>query len=185
MSVRCHTHGGTQGPVGPQGPAGATGAAGPAGEGVAARIRSTGAVESATTEKPIPISPPVFSQGPGQVLELLGEATVTFPSGSCNTESTTKGAHEGELEGTVTLDGVDVGLIEAESDEYVPGAVITVPVLWFGGFGPEIASGNYTPPLTTFNVTHSLSIAASDDCNTAGATHFTVDGVAIDVLQSG
>jgi hypothetical protein len=179
VTIKCKTHAGTTGP------AGATGASGPAGapgNGVPDRLRWKGAVLSSTsTPTTIELSP--FEQAAGQDERLLGLATVTFPTGECEVSS--KKENLGEFKGLVSLDGQVAGVIQvgAKEDSYSPGAPVTVPIVWTSAI-EEIATITGLVPISATAQTHTLTVAAEDDCNASGATHFTVDSVAVDVLSA-
>jgi hypothetical protein len=185
LTVTCHAHHGPQGPAGPPGPPGASGAAGLPGESIAARIRSTTAVETTSGPTAVSLSAASFEHTEGQDERLLGEATVTFPPGKCS-EGSTKDPEEGKLEGIVLLDEQLAGAFIASGVPYTPGATDTVPIVWLAS-GLGVAGIFQTYPLSSVEPTssYSLKMMVGDDCKLAGATHFTVDSVAIDVLADG
>jgi hypothetical protein len=182
VTVNCKTDPHNRGPAGPTGPAGAPGAPGTAGQGIADRIRWSGAILSSNgAPAGIPLSSPSFAQAAGEDERLLGLVTVTMPEKECESGK----VHSGELDAIVTLDGAPAGIILAGGSPYSPGSVTTVPIIWTSSdLAEEFATEIGTLPITSSAQTHTLAIQLKDPCNASGATHFTVDSVAIDVLRT-
>jgi hypothetical protein len=182
VRVTCKPDAHNAGPTGPTGPAGAPGAPGTAGHGIADRIRWSGAVASADgTSVAVPLASPSFTQAAGEDERVLGLATVTAPTGECESGK----PDSGELEGIVTLDGTEFGLITEGSGTYALGSKLTLPILWTSDiFGEELATEVGPLPVVSAAVTNTFAITLSDDCNASGTTHFVLNGVAIDVLRS-
>jgi hypothetical protein len=183
VTITCKPNAHDRGPTGPTGPAGGAGTPGAGGHGVAYRLRSAGAVTSADgTPTAIGLSPASFNQEAGQDERLLGLVSVTMPAGECKTGE----KDAGTLSGKVTVDGKEVGIIEAGGSPYSPGSAQTVPILWTGGLAEaiELAADTGVLPIAATAQTHTLAIAVQDDCDVSGAAHFTVNSVAIDVLSA-
>jgi hypothetical protein len=182
VTITCKPHTHNVGPTGPTGPTGAPGAPGTAGHGIADRIRWSGAIASSdSTPAIVPLASPSFAQEAGEDERLLGLATITAPTGECESGKT----NEGELEGIVTLDGSEYGIITEGSSTYAPGSKLTVPIIWTGNtFGEEIATDIGVLPIASSPETHTFAIGLTDDCNASSSTHFVLSSVAIDVLRS-
>jgi hypothetical protein len=182
VTITCKPDAHNRGPTGPTGPAGTPGAPGVAGHGVADRIRWSGAVASSDgTPVIVPLASPSFAQEAGEDERLLGIATVTAPTGECESGK----PDSGELEGIVTLDGTDFGVITEGGSTYALGSKVTLPIIWTSSvFGEELATDIGVLPIVSSAETHTFAIALTDDCNASGTTHFVLDSVAIDVLRS-
>jgi hypothetical protein len=182
VTVTCTADAHNRGPTGPQGATGKQGPAGTAGHGVADRIRWSGTIASSDgVPAVVPLAAPSFGQEAGEDERVLGLATVTAPTGECESGK----AHEGELEGIVTLDGAPFGIITLGSGSYAPGSQVTVPIVWTGiGLTEELVTDIGVLPVTSSAQTHTLAIALGDDCNASSTTHFVLSSVAIDVLRS-
>ncbi len=191
VTVTCHTHAGPagpQGPVGVAGPQGAPGASGAAGQGIAYRIRSTGTVVSSNSKPTaIPLSPAAFQQPADSDERLLGTMTVRFPTGDCAENSKKETEDIGSFEADVTLDGEVVGIAVLEAEPYKPRSVHTIPIVWTGGVEDnyEDLGDTLSLPLEAPASQHLLAVEVGDDCSLSGASHFAVEGVAIDVLSAG
>jgi hypothetical protein len=182
VTITCKPDAHNAGPTGPTGPAGAPGAPGSTGHGIADRIRWSGAVTSADgTAVAVPLASPSFPQAAGEDERVLGLATVTAPIGECESGK----PDTGELEGIVTLNGADFGVITEGSSTYALGSKVTLPIVWTNSIlGDELATDIGPLPVVSSAVTNTFAITLSDDCNAGGTTHFVLDSVAIDVLRS-
>ncbi len=182
VTITCKPDTHNAGPTGPAGPAGAPGGPGAAGHGVADRIRWSGAVASSDgAPVAVPLASPSFAQEAGEDERVLGLATVTAPTGECESGK----PDSGELEGIVTLDGAEFGVISDGGSTYSLGSKLTLPIIWTDGLlGEELATAIGVLPIATSAKTHTLAIALTDDCDASGTTHFVLNSVAIDVLRS-
>jgi hypothetical protein len=181
VTVTCKANPHNQGPAGPPGAAGTPGAPGAAGYGVLARLRLSAPVTSTTAAPAVlGLSPATFTQEAGQDEHLLGVLTVTAPTGECQSGK----AHTGTLEGEVLIDGQVVGLLfGGTGTTYTPGSVLTAAIAWTNGSKSfELASEVGVLPIASTTQTHTLIAEVQDDCDASGASHFTVDNLAIDVL---
>ena len=182
VSITCRANSHERGPAGPTGPTGAPGAPGTPGHGNADRLRWEGSIASSDgAPMSIPLTQSSFAQAAGQDERLLGLVTITDPAGEC--KSGEKDA--GTLEGAVLLDGKPAGLFEGGGSPYAPGETLTMPIAWTDGLpSAELATVVGVLPVTAVAQTHVLTIEVADDCNAGGASHFTVDSFALDVLTA-
>jgi len=205
---------GPTGPIGPTGPAGpsgasgtvivanaavaplgaaggATGATGPtgaSGTSVVARIRSAGAVATASTATSLPswtgdpLTGASWTQGPDELDQLVGQLVLTTaPEAACHASSAGAGADV-----QILLDGTPVADTSVAS---APAATSeTIPISWsrHGEFSfPADSSSTLSllePPALT---SHTLTAQVADDCGADGGQgggHFTIQSVGVDVL---
>jgi len=187
---------GPTGATGPTGPAGgATGATGPsgatgtAGTSVVARVRSAGAVATASTTTSVPswtsdpLTGATWSQGTEELDQLVGQVSLTTAT-EATCEHTVSGSVGADVQ--VLLDGspvadTSVASGPAETTE-------TVPISWSHhaefSFPAETRSSLalFEPLALT---SHTLTAQVADDCGANGGHgggHFTIQSVSVDVL---
>jgi hypothetical protein len=169
---------GSGGSTGQQGPAGASGT------GVVARVRSATAVATTSTPELTPtfVSDPLagatWTQHAGELNQLAGQVTITFPSeAACGSASPV--AVEILLDGRVVGGASASNAEEAEKTE-------TVPLGWAKGgpgAGPFSTWGENTSPWLYepgTDTAHTLTAQVADTCT--NPAHPTIKSVSVDVL---
>jgi Collagen triple helix repeat (20 copies) len=194
---------GNVGTEGPAGLAGAAGKAGPAGEqgspgnrgqqgpsgasgtSVVARVRSVAPVATTSTNETTPtfasdpLTPGTWTQHAGELNQLAGEVTITFPPETACAGSADPVAVE------ILLDGSLVG--GASSNPGETEKTVTLPIGWTKSLPPgapfntwpeeNLSPWSFEPGKDT---THTLTAQVADTCTAAG--HPTIKSVSVDVL---
>jgi hypothetical protein len=182
---------GAQGVTGATGATGATGPSGPtgaSGTSVMARVRSSGAVETASTTTSVPswlpdaLSTATWTQGAQELDQLVGQVTVTTaPEATCH-----NGAGSGGADVQVLIDGkavadTSIASIGAETAE-------TVPINW-GRHGEFTFPAESWSSLSLFEpgtpASRTVTAQVADDCGANGGVgggHFTIQAISMDVL---
>jgi hypothetical protein len=185
VALRCHTHPGPQGPPGAAGAPGAPGANGTTGHAVEFRITSTSsAFPVSTTATAVPLGGASWTQPAGETELLMGEVGLQMPSGVCN-----KG-EEGRFTGKFLLDGEVIGMVAigSETEKYTSGFALTLGAIWSGPEKVEtieaaLAGDDWFIQSPAASIGHLLSFVAEDNCTDAGASHFVVTSVQLDVIR--
>jgi hypothetical protein len=187
---------GPTGATGPTGPAGgATGAIGPAGAtgaagtSVVARVRSAGAVATASTTTSVPswtsdpLTAATWSQGTEELDQLVGQVSLTTaPEATC--EHTVSGSVGADVQ--VLLDGSPVADTSVASGPAE--ATETVPISWshHAEFSFPAESRSALAAFEPLALTsHTLTAQVGDDCGANGGHgggHFTIQSISVDVL---
>jgi hypothetical protein len=167
---------------------GATGPTGASGTSVVARVRSAGAVATASTTGSTPswsgdpLTGATWTQGPDELDQLVGQVVLTTaPEATCHASSSAVGADV-----QILLDGTPVADTSVAS---APAAMSeTIPISWsrHGEFSFSSVSSSslslFEPPALA---SHTLTAQVADDCGADGGQgggHFTIQSVRIDVL---
>ena len=184
VALRCHTHPGPQGPPGAAGAPGVPGANGTTGHAVEFRITSSAPFSSGTTATAVPLNGASWTQPAGETELLMGEVGLQMPSGVCN-----KG-EQGHFTGKFLLDGEVIGMVAIgnETEKYTPGFALTLGAIWSGPEKVEtitaaLAGDDWFIPAPAASIGHILSFVAEDNCTDAGASHFVVTSVQLDVIR--
>lgn len=173
---------GASGRLGPEGPEGLPGTEGASGTTVVARARSVASMKTTTAPEPNkeiaitvdPLSGGTWTQGAGELNELVGQVTATEPPvAQC---SDAGGAGSAVIE--IKLDGDTAAFANARNEGVNTETTKAVEISWKASPADWLFEPGADTP-------HTLTAKVGDDCGWGGGNtggHFTLESIKIDVL---